>query len=352
MDQPSAEAGTGNKRFCLPHLNGLSGLTVVEYCIGATEGGEILMKKAMRIILKALLGMLELVVLAWGGLNIAKYAIYSEYYSLKTDVCVNPGLNDGFVCQGIGADEVSGRILVSGYMKDDSASRIYITDYQGNSRYVSLMTNGEAFTGHAGGVAVNGDTVYIASDNRLFLVSAAELMSARSGDAVEIGEGIPVNNEASFVFADEDYVYVGEFHDGGAYVTDHPYETPEGMQYAIMSRYAHDDLTAPEKVYSIRNRVQGMCMTEDGRIVLSTSYGVSDSVFCVYNESDAVDSGMTLDGAPVFCLTGCLREVNGPAMAEGLDFTDGKVITLFESASDKYIFGKLFFADKIVALGL
>ena len=39
-------------------------------------------------------------------------------------------------------------------------------------------------------------------------------------------------------------------------------------------------------------------------------------------------------------------------MAEGLDFTDGKVITLTESASNKYIFGKFFFANYIVSLDI
>ena len=37
-------------------------------------------------------------------------------------------------------------------------------------------------------------------------------------------------------------------------------------------------------------------------------------------------------------------------MAEGLDYLDGEVITLTESASNKYIFGKFFFANKIVSL--
>ena len=84
--------------------------------------------------------------------------------------------------------------------------------------------------------------------------------------------------------------------------------------------------------------------------MLYTSYGLSDSVYYVYSESDAVDSGETLDGAPVYYLDKCLSEMKGPAMAEGLDYYDGKVITLTESASDKYIFGKFFFANKIVAL--
>ncbi len=39
-------------------------------------------------------------------------------------------------------------------------------------------------------------------------------------------------------------------------------------------------------------------------------------------------------------------------MSEDLDYKDGKVYTLTESASNKYIFGKLFNATKIVGLAL
>ena len=45
-----------------------------------------------------------------------------------------------------------------------------------------------------------------------------------------------------------------------------------------------------------------------------------------------------------------LVEVKGPAMGEDLDYYNGKIVTLTESASDKYIFGKLFGATKIVLL--
>ena len=46
------------------------------------------------------------------------------------------------------------------------------------------------------------------------------------------------------------------------------------------------------------------------------------------------------------------EKTDGPAMAEGLDFYKGKIITLTESASNKYIFGKFFFANDIVSLDL
>ena len=45
--------------------------------------------------------LVALVVLVLAVLNVAKFAIYSEYYGIKDNVCRNPGLGDGFVCQGI-----------------------------------------------------------------------------------------------------------------------------------------------------------------------------------------------------------------------------------------------------------
>lgn len=312
---------------------------------------SILIKKILKIALTVLLSLLALVIVIWGVLNILKFAIYSDYYSIESTLCDNPGLSDGFVCQGICALEDEGKILVSGYMADKSASRIYVTDYESNSYFVSLaLENGEAFTGHAGGIAAWGDRVYIANGSKLYFASAESILNSKDGDTVTVTIGAEVNNSASFVFADEEHVYVGEFHDGGAYITDHPYDTENGTQYAIVSKYSHNDLTSPIKIYSIPDKVQGMCITDSGKIIFSTSYGLTDSEYLVYDESAARDSGLTLDGASVYLLEDCIKQISGPAMGEELDFSNGKVITLTESASDKYIFGKFFFANDIVAL--
>ena len=311
-----------------------------------------MIKKIFKGIIAFLVGIISLVVVAWGGLNIAKFAIYSEYYSINENVCKNPGLNDGFVCQGIAANEANNVFIVSGYMKDHSASRLYITDKNNESYFVSLSSNGKAFKGHAGGVATTGDNIYLASGDTIYTFSLSEVLNSENGAIIDIGEGIEVNNQASFVYTDETNLYVGEFHDGENYITEHPYQTNDGKYYAIISRYPLNDLTTPNKIYSIRNKVQGACFTPDGKVVLSKSYGLTSSVFYVYNEADAVDSGQTLDGAPVYYLNNCLNEIKGPAMSEDLDYYDGKVITLFESACNKYIFGKFFFANKIVSLDI
>ena len=312
------------------------------------------MKKVSMIILKILLIAVifaaSLILLVWGGLNIAKFFIYSDYYSSKTNICKNPGIHDNFVCQGIAVSEENEKILVCGYMTDKTNSRIYVTDSDNDSYYVNLTRDGEVFTGHAGGMAITGDTVYLANGSKLYTFSLSEILSLNNGDSVDIGKGTKVNNSASFVYSDENYVYVGEFHDGGKYVTKHPYQTNDGLYHAIITKYSVNDLTTPIKIYSVRDKVQGACFTPDGKVVLSTSYGLSDTVYYVYNEADAIDSGLTLDGAPLYYLNGCVKEMKGPAMGEDLDYYEGKVITLTESASDKYIFGKFFFANKIVAI--
>lgn len=298
-----------------------------------------------------LASVVALVLLVLAVLNAAKFAIYRDYYAMEETLCKNPGLSDGFVCQGIAAAEEHGVLLVSGYMKDKSASRIYVTTTDNESYYVELSRGDKSFTGHAGGIATTGDTVYIANGSRIFTLSLTDLLSAKEGGTLDVGDGIEVNNSASFVYTDDTYLYVGEFHDGGKYTIEgHEYDSAEGMHYAICTQYALSDLSTPLKVYSIRNSVQGMCFTPDGKIILSTSYGLSDTVYYVYNADEATDAQTTLDGAPVYYLDKVVDEIHGPAMGEDLDYYDGTVITLTESASNKYIFGKFFNARHIVRL--
>ena len=286
-----------------------------------------------------------------GGLNLAKFPIYSEYYSIEETLCTNPGLNDGFVCQGICVSEENEVILVSGYMADKSRSRIYVTDFDSNSYYVELTRKGgEDYTGHAGGIALTGDTVYISNGSKLYVFSLSSVLSAKNGDVIDIGDGVKVNSAASFVYADESYVYVGEFNNPAEEQKEHIYDTPNGTNHSIVERYSHNDLENPDKIYSIGDYVQGVCFTPDGQIIFSTSYGLTSTQYYVYNEADATDSGNVLDDAPVYFLGECVRKVSGPAMGEDLDYYNGKIITLTESASNKYIFGKLFFANDIVAL--
>ncbi len=309
--------------------------------------------KPIKKILSALAVTLAVLMAVVGILNLAKFAIYREYYAAESALCKNPGLNDGFVCQGIAAADASDVILVSGYMKDGQASRIYVTTLHNESYYVTLHCDGEPYTGHAGGIAVAGESAYIANGSKIYTFSLGDVLHAENGASVNIGQGVKINNKASFLYADDAYLYVGSYMSPDREpVSAHTFETAEGTHTAICSVYPIDDLSAPVRIYSIRDYVQGICFTPDGTIVLSTSHGLSSSVYYIYDRETATESGKTLDGAPVYYLEKAKRKLIGPAMAEGLDHYRGGIITLTESASDKYLFGKLFFATDIVQLDL
>lgn len=308
-----------------------------------------IMRKIFKVSLLIICSIVTLFVLVWGGLNIFKFAIYSEYFSIKENVCKNPGLGDGFVPQGIAVSDNEDLILTSGYMDDGTSSRIYITNSKNESRYVKLVKNGSDFVGHSGGIALHKDTIYLASDEHIFTLSLSEI---RNVAQIDIGEGIKVNNAASYVFSDENYLYVGEFNNSKEYVTNHFIDNNDGGYHAICSAYDFKDLTKPVKIYSIRDKVQGFCVGDDGRIILSTSYGLSDSYFYIYHKDNIRLSNDLYDGCQLYILDTFSKKIKAPAMFEDLDYKDGRVYSLSESACNKYMFGKFFFANDIVSLKL
>lgn len=305
------------------------------------------MKKVLKICIKSIFGLIltviALVLLVLVTFNIAKFAIYSEYYSLNEKVCTNPGLNDGFVTQGVAAEVSKDLYMTSGYMSTGEPSRIYITNSKNDSKFVELYEDGEPYTGHAGGLALSNDIVYLVSDSKVFIIELNELLNS---DKIDMTNKVAINNQASFAYADDEYLYVGEFH-YGPYVCDHPYLENN----AICSVYALSDLTKPIKIYSIPDKVQGFCVTDEGKIVLSTSWSVDHSYIKMYDEAslEVVDE---LDGVSVFYLGEAERIIKLPAMSEDLSYSDGKVYTAFESACNKYVFGKFFFAYSFVSLDI
>lgn len=307
------------------------------------------MRKILKIILIILGSILSLIIIALLGLNILKFAIYSDYYNYSENVCKNPGLNDGYVPQGIAVSDEDDLIITSGYMTDKEASRIYITNSKNEARYVELYKNGKIFTGHVGGVALSGDTIYLSNSKKIYEINLEDILNS---DKVEIGDGVKVNNNASFVFADDNYIYTGEFHDGGKYVTEHEIKNDIDTYYAICSVYDKNDLSKPLRIYSIPNNAQGFCVTKNGTIVISTSRGLSSSKYYIYNKDDIKKADYQYEGVDLYILNNPTSTISGPAMSEDLSYANDKVYCLTESACNKYIFGKFFFAFNIYAFDI
>lgn len=313
-----------------------------------------IMNKYLTIFVKILgfifFGLIGLAFLVWAGLNIFKIFYYNEFFSAMEKVAKNPGLNDDFIPQGITC--VDNYYATAGYMLSEENSRIYLVDKEtGETKYFSLVSQGESFTGHTGGLQYKNGFFYLANEGNSLYKFPAELIYEEDNQ-IEIGSPIKMNNNTSFVFTSDNYIYVGEFCKKGVYPCNNII-TYEGIENrAIVSKYELSDLSKPVAIYSIPDLVQGFCIKKDGTIILSRSWGLSPSKFDIYEPSNIIKTGTTYDGAELYFLSEPSRVLKAPSMSEDLDIVvlpDGSesFITMYESATNKYLFGKFFFANYI-----
>lgn len=314
--------------------------------------------KVVRIIVKTLLVIVLGVIAVIGIIGGAvRPIVYNEYYKIYDDVCKNPGLNDGFVPQGIAVDEYAGKMIVltSGYMDDDRPSRIYITNEDNEARFVEVYVNDGPSTAHLGGIAISNGVVYLCRGSKISVFTLEELLACE--DKIVIEKNYQMINTASCCFADDKYLYVAEFASTGSYKKENFVKTNDGTYSGICSVYSLDDLNTPLWVYSIRNKVQGFCVTDSGTVVLSTSQSFYSSEYYIYNkenvrksETDFVYDKENNKSLPLYILDNPSKVINGTCMSEDLSYYNGKVYSLTESACNKYILGKLFFAYDIFSL--
>ena len=327
--------------------------------------------KAVKLISKIILflvgGVIALFLVAWLALNVAKYFMYSDYYKDREPVSKIPALNDGFVPQGLDYDDETDTFIHSGY--NGEYIELYFVKDKDVKKLIPVDENGNRIPGHAGGVTRVGNYLYVSDNEKekegdlgyLYIYDFAALAQAKDGDTVrEIGL-FNVDNAGSFCFSDGQYIYVGEFYRAVDYETkaSHHYTTPAGDENkAILSAYplnADGSINGeyPEFSVSIPAQVQGFAKMADGKVAVSTSWGLNASHLEIHSEMK--DSGKTIGVSgkevPLYYIdsTTRLKDVSMPAFSEGLSIKDGKIVISFESACNKYIVGKLFFATKVVS---
>lgn len=307
---------------------------------------------------------LAALILIYCVVDLSTPLIFKDFYADAEKSVKIPGLSEAFVPQGFAYSEELSSYLISGYMSNSEQSRIYIVTMDGESREIRLKNeDGSNFTGHAGGISCNKDDVYISNDKKVYYLSLETLKNAKDLESVRFEGRFDVPCRASFTFCDEEMLWVGEFyHDG--YNTDptHKIETSDGEHNAFVFGYKLDengafgvaDVETPDIIYSVCNKVQGMAITEDGRAVLSISYGLSNSELKIYNPAAATKLEYDLEGKtiPLYVLdSGCMeKNVTMPWGSEDIDVQGGKVIIGFEFGSTKYGGGLLPFAIENIML--
>lgn len=269
---------------------------------------------------------------------------YPDFKDFKAETGI-PGLDEGAVPQGLGnynadytitdenGDERTVKqdyMFISAYMMDGSPSRIYVTGkVSGYIGYVTMKNpNGSDYTGHCGGIATNGTTLWVTSGSEVFVAkrssdsytNIAREVIARAQledgeNVISFTDSFDANCNASFCFfyddtsaSNQDKLYVGEFYRKGNYETDekHHITTDNGdkntafvYQYSVNNsssyKYGLTEITDSriatadrvpkiDRIYSITGKIQGFARTAEG-IVLSQSYGLANSHLYYYDFS-------------------------------------------------------------------
>jgi hypothetical protein len=289
-------------------------------------------------------------------LNILKYTVYKDYFLNLTQICENPGSNDDYIPQGI--THFENKFITVGYMKNHSNSRIYVIDSVTNKKkYFTLLSNGNDFFGHTGGIQYLNGFLYLADEGTGLYKFPVENIDKISGSKIDIGSPIKLNTNTSFVFGKDEYLYVGEFHKSIDYECKNLIEHNGKTNYAIVEKYNVNDFTKPVEIYSIPEQIQGFCIKDDGTIILSSSWSINSSKLYVYEPESVIKTRQSYNNSEVFFLDEPTKTIKAPAMSEDLDIIvsksgKSKVITMFESSSNKYFYGKFFFANYIAALDI
>lgn len=317
------------------------------------------------VVLAVFLAIVIVVVL---GVKLYDYVLAYDFYQNSEVAFKMPGVNNSnFVPQGMDYDEENKVFLFTGYMSDDTASRVYVRHEDGTLTYTELIYgDGRAYNEHTGGIEHYGDYVYITGTTGIDVFRYSDILEGKA-EAVILG-AVPtlVDPAHCFIYSDErgDYMLTGSFYIEESYETpEHErIQTPSGeINPSIMLVYKLDlngklgfEDSEPEAVLSMRRKVQGICFTDDGHMVVSNSWSVSSSELHFYDMSKVTSTenyhfAGTTKGGVEFDMTLPLYYIDNsshvgmvvaPPMSEELVFLDGKIYVFNESACNKYIFGK------------
>lgn len=344
----------------------------------------------MRGILTGLAVFLAIILVAVLGFKLYDYMGAAEFYKNSEVVFKTPGVNDSnFVPQGMTYIPEKDTFLFTGYMGkpilgklgDDVASRVYVRDEDGEVSFTRLLNaDGTPYTDHTGGIEYFGDYVYITGEDShgLDVFLASDILAGKS-ETKMIGTVKTYNSPAHcyvYEYNGQKYIMAGSYHkDGTVYQTPlhERITTPSGENNtSVMTVFKLNEGAEfgiepdPVAIISAREMIQGICITPDGQMVVSSSWGLAKSnllfydlskVQCeyeynyrgiiAYGDLEDVTAEKTYENfdftVPCYFVDGsCLvNTVTAPPMSEELVCLDGKIIVFCESACNKYMFGKL-----------
>jgi outer membrane protein assembly factor BamB len=236
------------------------------------------------------------------------------------------GDDRGLTPQGLGYDPASGMLLQT-YYKDGEPAVLSVIDPNTGEEVneVTLSPGASDPTGsigHAGGVTVDGDNVYVSSGGKIYTYSLEGIRGADEGGAVApSAPAADVDGHASYTTFHGGKLYVGDFDGNTLYV----YDKGPGGSWVPSSPPSYE--TPP--------RSQGVVVRDDG-FIYSTSEGRTKTSTMVVQHGHGDYDKSTADAYEF------------PNMAEGVVEVDGQLVATYESGSSSYQHAKQSFWDQLL----
>ena len=205
---------------------------------------------------------------------------YQDFYSNSSRLFEIPQIHSGFTPQGIDYYENENLFLLSGYNQGNT-SKIFVVYPDQSYREISILdTDGKELNNHAGGLCSYGKYIYLAGcDGKCYILSQDFLKDCKI-NSTSVIDTFDTYNNADFCYIKDNQLYIGEYYYPLMYKTKntHHFRTPAGDEnnalitvFALANDLPFGVSNMPIAVYSITDAVQGMCITDDKEIILSTS---------------------------------------------------------------------------------
>ncbi|MGG1575601.1 lamin tail domain-containing protein [Fictibacillus sp. NRS-1165] len=309
---------------------------------------------------------------------------YQSLWDISKDGPIIPGLVQDLVPQGLGYYKKKDWLFTINYLDDGRPGTLCVIDAETEQLIKSIVLynqDGTPYTGHAGGVTVSREHVWISSEQFLFTLNISDIVAANNNEELAFTNQIPVPVEAAYDVYDDDkgILWVGEFYEPTSYPTDpshHLVNRAGEMQYAWMVGYKlktnTDMLTneqweegssepaTPDYVFSTIGKVQGAIVQKKG-ISLVTSYGrANDSVLYRFEDPQKEEPNEYVrigqKEVPLWFLDGetakPIESITAIPMNEGAVLVKSDLYVSFESGANKYRYTGSYPRDRMLRIDM
>ena len=297
----------------------------------------------MNNIKKVLIGILAILGLAVIILLLDYVRINIRYFLSKKDyeesIVIN-GVTNGYTPQGLAYIEENNIVLETAYKKN-SVSKLFVIDLETGKllyEYDLLRSNGKENTNHVGGIATDGDNIWITSDYEVNIYKLSDILDTTSSNIKSKQDSkIPIRGD--FCYYKNKVLWIGDFFLKPFYNV--PDDNPLLLYYEVNNSLDYDK---PKLAISLPKMVQGMSIDEDNNFYFTASFTnlINSTLYKYKDVTDERSLKIKINNKYIpyykFTNESLLSTKKLPPMAEGMFYKDGYLYILFESNANKYFF--------------